>query len=116
MDLRVEQAVVGRLAAGAGPAVQQHDRQTLGIAGLLDVERVAVADGEPYVRRYELNRAAELLRELGVEPPDVPQYDPSQEEPFPWEADVRAALEEARAEKAAEESKRKAEEEASDDE
>lgn len=65
--------------------------------------RWAWADGEPYVDRYELDRSAELLQELNVPIPDFPPFDPSKVEPFPWEADVRAAIEEIKAEKDTEE-------------
>jgi hypothetical protein len=61
----------------------------------------AWADGEPYVNRYELTKSTELLHELGVPIPNLPPYDPANDEPFPWEAEVRAAIEELRAEKAA---------------
>jgi tetratricopeptide (TPR) repeat protein len=53
----------------------------------------AWADGEPYVVRHDLDRATELLHELGVPVPDLPPFDPEREEPFPWEADIRAAIE-----------------------
>jgi hypothetical protein len=66
----------------------------------------AWADGEPYVNRYELTKTTELLHELGVPIPNLPPYDPANDEPFPWEAEVRAAIEKIRAEKAA---KKKAE-------
>jgi hypothetical protein len=66
----------------------------------------AWADGEPYVNRYELTKTTELLHELGVLIPNLPPYDPENDEPFPWEAEVRAAIEKIRAEKAA---KKKAE-------
>jgi hypothetical protein len=46
-------------------------------------------DGEPYVFRYELTKATELLHELGVPLPILPPYDPAKDEPFPWEADLR---------------------------
>ncbi|MBC7775317.1 MAG: SIR2 family protein [Phycisphaerae bacterium] len=59
----------------------------------------AWADGEPYVRRYELTKTTELLNELGVPIPNLPPYDPAKDEPFPWEAEVRAAIEKLRAEK-----------------
>jgi len=62
----------------------------------------AWADGEPYVRRYELNKARALLETLGVEIPDLPAYDPAREEKFPWEDDVVAAIAKLRAEKEAE--------------
>jgi hypothetical protein len=62
----------------------------------------AWADGEPYVHRYELTKTTELLNELGVPIPNLPLYDPAKDETFPWEADVRAAIEKLKAEKAAE--------------
>lgn len=61
----------------------------------------AWADGEPYVNRYELDKTTELLRELNMPVPDLPPYDPAKDEPFPWEADVRKAIEKLRVEKAA---------------
>jgi len=60
----------------------------------------AVADGEPYVFRYELNRSRALLEELGAELPEVPTYDPANDPPFDWEADVRKMIEELKAERA----------------
>lgn len=59
------------------------------------------ADGEPYVYRYELSKATELLHELGVPRPNLPPYDPAKDEPFPWEADLRAFIAARRAEQAA---------------
>ena len=58
----------------------------------------AWADGEPYVNRYELTKTTELLNELGVSIPTLLPYDPAKDEPFPWEADVRAAIEKLRKE------------------
>ena len=66
----------------------------------------AWADGEPYVNRYELTKTTELLHELEVPIPQLPPYDPAKDAPFPWEADVRAAIEKLRAEKAAKEAKK----------
>jgi hypothetical protein len=43
----------------------------------------------------------ELLNELSVPIPNLSPYDPANDEPFPWEAEVRAAIEKIRAEKAA---------------
>src|ERR1039458_5648116 len=40
----------------------------------------AWADGEPYVRRYELNKARALLEKLGAEIPNLPPYDPAKDE------------------------------------
>jgi len=59
------------------------------------------ADGEPYVNRYGLSKATELLHELGVPLPNLPPYDPAKDEPFPWEADLRAFIATCRAEQAA---------------
>ena len=59
------------------------------------------ADGEPYVFRYGLTKATELLHELGVPLPNLPPYDPAKDEPFPWEADLRTFIATRRAEKAA---------------
>lgn len=66
----------------------------------------AWADGEPYVHRYELIKSTELLQSLNVPIPQLPPYDPSKDEPFPWEADVRAAIEKLRKEKEAREQKK----------
>jgi hypothetical protein len=57
----------------------------------------AWADGEPYLHRYELTRTTELLQQMNVPIPNLPDYDPAKDEPFPWEADVRAAIEKLRA-------------------
>ncbi len=62
----------------------------------------AWAEGEPYVRRDELNKAMALLEQLGAEIPSLPLYDPAKDERFPWEDKVAAAIEKLRAEKEAE--------------
>ena len=62
----------------------------------------AWADGEPYVRRYALNKARALLDQLGVEIPKLSPYDPTRDEKLPWEDDLAAAIEKLRAEKEAE--------------
>jgi hypothetical protein len=61
--------------------------------------RWAWADGEPYVHRYELAKTTELLQQMNVPVPVLPPYDESKDVPFPWEADVRAAIEKLKAEK-----------------
>jgi len=61
----------------------------------------AWADGEPYVHRYELNKARALLEKLGAEIPNLPPYDPAKDEKLPWEEEVAAAIEKLRAEKEA---------------
>ncbi len=71
----------------------------------------AWADGEPYVHRYELNKAKELLEKLTVEIPKLPDYDPAKDEKLPWEDEVAAAIDKMRAEKETEESDEESEEE-----
>jgi tetratricopeptide (TPR) repeat protein len=61
----------------------------------------AWADGEPFVFRYELNKARTLLEKLGAEIPNLPPYDPAKDGKFPCEDEVVAAVEKLRAEKAA---------------
>ncbi|HXM44768.1 MAG TPA: hypothetical protein VN924_26260 [Bryobacteraceae bacterium] len=58
--------------------------------------------GEPYVFRFELDKARALLEKLGAEIPNLPPYDPATAEKLPWEEEVAAAIEELRAEKEAE--------------
>ena len=58
----------------------------------------AWADGEPYVHRYELNKAYALLEKLGAEIPNLPPYDPAKDEKFPCEDAIAAAIEKLRAE------------------
>jgi hypothetical protein len=60
--------------------------------------RGAWGQGEPWVFRYELDKSAQLLREMQVPIPDLPPYDPAADPPFPWEAKVRAAIERLRGE------------------
>jgi hypothetical protein len=66
----------------------------------LQAYRWAWADGEPYVHRFELNRATALLEKLGEPIPVLPPYDPAKDEKFPWEDEVAAAIEKLRAEEA----------------
>ncbi len=82
------------LAIGEGDQARHH---------ALAAYKWAWADGEPYVHRFELTKTTELLEEMGVPIPELPPYDPAKDEPFPWEADVRAAIERLRAEKEARE-------------
>ncbi len=63
----------------------------------------AWADGDPYVHRYELDKARALLEQLSTEIPDLPPYDPARDEKLPWEEEVAAAIEKLRAEKSSEE-------------
>jgi tetratricopeptide (TPR) repeat protein len=79
--------------------------------------RWAWADGEPYIFRFELDRAKALLHELSVDPPILPPYDPAKDGKYPMEDEVNAAIEKLRAEKASEKEAEEAEEDgAADDE
>ncbi len=60
--------------------------------------RWAWADGEPYVRRFDLDQARRLLEALGAEIPVLPPYDPANDPELPWEANVRAYMESLRRE------------------
>jgi hypothetical protein len=71
----------------------------------------AWADGEPYVHRYELNKARAQLERLGAEIPKLPPYDPAKDEKLPWEDELTAAIEKLRAEKEIEEAAKTGEEE-----
>jgi Domain of unknown function (DUF4062) len=70
----------------------------------LEAYKEVWADGEPYVRRYELNKARALLEQLGVPIPELPRYDPAKDEKLPWEDELVAAVEKLRAETEAKES------------
>lgn len=58
--------------------------------------RDAWADGEPYVRRHDLDRAADLLRHLGEDVPVLAAYDPALDPENPWEAEIAAVIREMR--------------------
>jgi tetratricopeptide (TPR) repeat protein len=58
--------------------------------------RYAWADGEPYIRRSDLDRAERLLQQLGEHIPAVPVYDPAQDPVSPWEDEITAAIREMR--------------------
>jgi hypothetical protein len=65
----------------------------------LRAHRWALADCEPYVRRWELDKTRALLTELGADLPPVSQFDPAKHPPLPWEKNVLAAIEKLRGEK-----------------
>ena len=71
----------------------------------LKAYKLAWADGEPYVNRYELRKARALLEQLGIEIPNLAPYDPHKDVKAPWEIEVIAALEKLRGEKEAEKMK-----------
>ncbi|MGV3618118.1 MAG: DUF4062 domain-containing protein [Fimbriimonas sp.] len=55
-------------------------------------------DGEPYVYRYHLDRAKEILTRLGAPMPELPPFDPNRIERFEWEDDLVALIEKKKAE------------------
>jgi tetratricopeptide (TPR) repeat protein len=59
----------------------------------------AWAQGEPYVNRYHLEQARGLLQEMGVDEPQLPEWDESKYEPFLYEDEVKAFIEEYRRKK-----------------
>jgi hypothetical protein len=59
----------------------------------------AWADGEPFVNRYELDKARKLLEELNVDIPELPPYDPTKDEKFPWENKIKDVIEQLRLER-----------------
>jgi tetratricopeptide (TPR) repeat protein len=104
------QEAAAQLARRARPAYRNLSELYLAIGDLeaakkyaLEAWRWAWADGEPYVFRYELNRARTLLENLGVEIPQLPPHDPSKDQPFPWEDRLAAKIDQLRAVKEAEE-------------
>jgi predicted amidohydrolase len=65
----------------------------------LDAYNEAWASGEPYVDRYNLNKAAGFLNKIHAEIPKLPPYDPDKDVKFPWEEKVEAFIERLSAEK-----------------
>jgi hypothetical protein len=61
-------------------------------ACLLKAYTAAWDDGPPYCYQWELNRCADMLRELRMDVPDLPQFDESRVQKFPHEDRIRAAL------------------------
>jgi uncharacterized protein DUF4062 len=59
----------------------------------------AWADGEPYVARYALNRARDLLSKLGTEVPNLFPYNASSDRRLPWEDELIRAVEKLRPQK-----------------
>ena len=80
------------LAIGDPVRALQHAKRAL---------RWAWADGEPWVRRFELDRARELFERMGEEPPELPPFDPEKVRRFDWEPEVERAIERLEAKNAA---------------
>jgi hypothetical protein len=68
------------------------------IAAALRAHEWAVAAGEPYVYRHELDQARALLEKFGAQLPDIPTCDPASATPYPWEDDVKGLIEKLKAE------------------
>jgi tetratricopeptide (TPR) repeat protein len=84
---------LARLWQAAGDLVQA------GAQALTAYHR-ARADGEPYVRRFDLDRTRQLLAELGEPEPQLPPYDPASFRRFDWQDEVEAAIAEIERKKA----------------
>ena len=54
--------------------------------------RHAWGDGEPYVRKYNLDSAKILLQQLDKDIPTLPAYDPAQDPKKPWENEIAVAI------------------------
>jgi hypothetical protein len=81
----------------------------------LEAYKRAWADGEPYVHRYELDKARALLEQIGAPIPDLPPYDPAKDEKLPWEDELVAAVEQLRADTEAKKSAKNAAQRNDDD-
>lgn len=75
-------------------ALGEHDKaKTVALAAY----KRAWADGLPYVRLWDLERAKKVLDAVGEPYPDMPPFDPSKIKPIPYEAEIRAFIEELKA-------------------
>lgn len=110
---RLEEKIDRVTALSVAELLREVDEPERATAAALRAHAFACCSGEPYVHRHSLERAESLLRELGQEPPTVPQYDPASDVSFPWEDDVRVLIEETREERA-NERRRKSEREDGD--
>lgn len=97
-QLASAQWVSPRALAEIWPATGNRDRAK---PQALAAYKFAWPDGEPYVSRYELNKARALLEQVGAEIPNLPPYDPAKAEKLPWEDELVAAIEKLRVEKQA---------------
>lgn len=79
---------------------------TYAIAAALRAYKMAWGSGEPFVYRFVLNSAKDLLLELGELPPDLPKYDPADNLTYDWEDDVTAMIDKAREKREERERKR----------
>ena len=63
----------------------------------IEAYKWAWADGPPHSWWWHLERAKKLLAELGIEPPAMPPFDPTNVEPIPYEDEIRAFIAELKA-------------------
>ena len=80
---------LAQLWSALGDATQARDHAVVAY-------KEAWADGEPYVLRYDLTKATEMLQQLNTPLPSLPPYNSMKHAPFPWEAKIRAAIEKLR--------------------
>jgi hypothetical protein len=96
-DARGEAARLNNTNGQAALAIAElwHElgERDLAVEHALRAHRWAVADGEPCVHRYYLDRTRALLIEFGATLPKVPRYDLSKATTYPWEKDVQAFIE-----------------------
>jgi hypothetical protein len=59
----------------------------------IEAYKWAWADGEPYVHRYEMDKAISLLTQLEAVVPILPPYNPKNFEKLPWEYEVEDSIE-----------------------
>lgn len=88
------------------------------VAAALRAHESAIDDGEPFVYRWLLDNAREILGELDAPLPELKQYDPTDAPTFDWEPDFQkliARLETEKAKREAEEASSTAGEDAEDD-
>lgn len=69
----------------------------------LPAYKEAWADGPPYALALELGRARAALKALGMPEPNLPPFDLAKVPPVPYEAEIRAFIEELRKEREQEE-------------
>lgn len=62
------------------------------VRAALRAYRAAWGEGLPFVQVYDLEQARRLLKELAVEEPTLPEYDPSKDPGIPGEQDIRAFI------------------------
>ncbi|HWB05569.1 MAG TPA: AAA family ATPase [Verrucomicrobiales bacterium] len=78
-----------RYIAKLWQALEEHESAKL---HAIAAYKRAWADGEPYVNRYELTKAIELLHGMRIPIPNLPPYDIIQAPRLPWEARISSEI------------------------